>query len=248
MISAVIVTYNSAHEVGGCLASLADFASEIIVFDLNSTDDTQKIAAEYGAKIFDHVHVDYVELVRQEAIMKASNSWVVLLDPDERLSTGLKAELKKISADSVYAAVNIPRKNIFFGTWIKHTNFWPDRQIRFFQKEKITWSTKIHSYPQITGKVLDLEAKDLLAIEHYGYNNFSEFFDRQNRYSNIEAERGKFDPINLIWKPLREFLVRFVKHGAFLDGFLGMALVYALMITQFTIQVKLWEKSPKLAS
>ncbi len=248
MISGVIVTHNSQNEILDCLESLNSFVDEIVVLDLDSGDLTVEVATKNKARVISHKPVEFVELVRQEAINLATHEWIVLLDPDERLSPGIKAELKRIAAENKFDAVNIPRKNIFFGNWIKHTNFWPDRQIRFFKKSNIVWSNKIHSYPKINGIILDLAAKEEWAIEHYGYNNFSEFFERQNRYSTVEAQSGNYRFVNLIWKPLREFLVRFVKHHGYKDGFLGVSLVYSLMITQLMIQIKLWEKSQKLSS
>ena len=142
---------------------------------------------------------------------------------------------------------NIPRKNIFWGTWIAHTNFWPDRQIRLFQKDKIHWPEKIHTYAEVDGVVVDLPADPGLSIEHYGYDDLTQFYNRQNRYSSVEAdelsESQKFSYARLIWSTLRVWLVRYVKHLGFLDGYSGLFLVYGLMITQISISVKLWERS-----
>lgn len=94
--------------------------------------------------------------------------------------------------------------------------------------------------------MLSLQAKEDLAIEHFGYDSISEFLDRQNRYSTIEAENlfsngVKFSLLNLFWKPKREFLVRFLRHAGFLDGFEGFALTILMMIYQVQVMIKLWE-------
>lgn len=246
MISVVITTYNEAEKIKGCLESLKGFAGELVVVDLGSQDKTEEVVKKFKAKLFKHELVPYVELVRNYAISKASADWILILDPDERITPALAGKLKRVAEAGEYVAVNIPRKNIFFGRWIAHTNWWPDKHIRFFRKGKLKWSEKIHSYPTIDGKILELPNDEALAIRHCGYQNISEFIDRQLRYSSIEAEYRfkngvRFSWRLFVWMPLREFLVRFLKHAGFLDGFYGFVLTYLMMVYQMIVMVKVWE-------
>lgn len=246
MISVCIVSFNEASNLSNCLKSVADFADEIVVLDLGSTDNTKEVCQKYGVKIFKHKFVPFVELARNYSISKANGDWILILDPDETLSLDLKEKLKEIVKDSSLDAVNIPRKNIFFNKWIAHTNWWPDRHIRFFKKGKVLWSDKIHVYPKVSGNILNLEAKESLAITHFGYESITQFIDRQNRYSTQEAENlhkmgVRFSLKLLFWKPAREFLVRFIRHTGFLDGFLGFSLTFLMMTYQLEIMIKLWE-------
>lgn len=246
MISASIVCLNEAEKLEKCLRSLSGFVDEIIVVDLGSKDESQKIAENLGVKVFRHKFVPYVESVRNFAVSKTGGDWILVLDPDELLTTNLKDKLKEVIKENKFDAVNIPRKNIFFGRWIKHTNWWPDRHIRFFKKGMLKWTEKIHSYPKPFGLVLDLPAKEELAIIHHGYDNISQFIDRQNRYSEVLAqhlhrEGERFSWGKFFWWPTREFLVRFIKHQGYLDGFLGFALVFLMMIYRLEILIKLWE-------
>ncbi len=246
MISIVLVTFNEAEKLQNCLENLIGFSDEVVIIDLGSTDESEKLGIKYGAKIYKHDFVDFVEEVRNYAISKAKGDWILVLDPDEIITDSLKDKLKEIIS-SDYSAVNIPRKNIFFGKWIAHTNWWPDRHIRFFKKGKVTWSKKIHSYPKVNGTIINLEAKEGLAIVHFGYQSIEEFMDRQNRYSSIEAQNlfdsgVKFSWPLFFWKPVREFLVRFIRHRGFLDGFYGFALTVLMMIYQLQVMIELWEK------
>lgn len=250
MISIVIVTFNEAEKLKDCLKSIQGFCDEIVIVDLGSKDNTKIIAKKYGAKLFYHKQVSFVELVRNYAISLASGEWVLILDPDERITDQLKSQLKQVIQDNEYAAVNIPRKNIFFGKWISHTNFWPDRQIRFFKKGSINWPTRIHAYPVVFGKILNLANKEELAIIHYGYDNFSAFWERQKRYAKVEAKNRFKDGERVGFKhfvllPTREFLVRFIKHRGFLDGIPGMFIVFALMYYKVVMAIKLLEMQLK---
>lgn len=246
MISAVITTYNEAEKLKSCLESLEGFASELVIVDLGSSDNTEEIAEKFRAKLFKHDLVTYVEMVRNYAVSKASGDWVLLLDPDERITLKLADKLKEVAANNEYSAVNIPRKNIFFGKWIAHTNWWPDKHIRFFKKGKVKWSEKIHSYPKVDGQILELPPDESLAIRHFGYQSLSEFIDRQQRYATIEAEyyfqNGiRFSWRRFIWMPMREFLVRYLKHRGFLDGFYGFALTFLMTVYQMVVMVEIWE-------
>lgn len=244
MISTVIVTLNETEKLVRCLESIINFSDEIVIIDLGSTDGLENKLKKYKVSVFQHKKVPYVELVRNFAISKASGEWILILDPDEQVSESLKDELIKIAREDNFTAVNIPRKNIFFNQWIKHTNFWPDRQTRFFKKGYVEWTTTIHSYPKVKGELLNLPALEALAIIHLGYDNHVQFIKRQIRYSSVEAENryrnGEgFSFINLIWLPLREFLIRFVKHKGFLDGLNGLFLVFTLMFFKIITELKL---------
>lgn len=248
MISVVIVCFNEVEKLDRCLKSISGFADEIVVVDLGSVDGSLKVCQKYNANIYEHKLEPFVEKIRNFAISKTKGEWVLILDPDEVVTEGLKVELKKIiESPKDITAVNIPRKNIFFDKWIKHTNWWPDRHIRFFKKDKVTWSKKIHSYPKVAGRILNLDAKENLAIEHYGYKTIPEFISRQNRYSDIEAEQrfqkgDRFSYTQFIWKPSREFLVRYIKHVGFLDGLHGFVLTLLMMFYQLIVMVKIWER------
>lgn len=245
MISVIVVTYNEGGLLKDCLESVAE-SGEIIVVDLGSMDNSLKIAKGYGAKIFTHQKVDYVEKVRDFAVSKAEGEWVLVLDPDERLTPTLWKKLKEISTEKKYAAVNIPRKNIFFGKWIAHSNWWPDRLVRFFKKGKVKWQDKIHLYPHVDGQVLNMPAKEDLAIIHCGYQTIEQFIDRQSRYSTVKAQNlfdcgVRFSWVSFFWNPTREFLVRYIRHLGFLDGFYGFVLTFLMMIYQLEVRIKLWE-------
>lgn len=246
-LSVVVATSNSEKYLNQCLDSVKDIAEEIIVFDLSSTDNTVAIAKSFGAKIVNHPHVDYGDKIRDKSIRHARSKWILLLDHDEAITKKFAVQIQNLIKNDDISAYNIPRKNIFWGIWIAHTNFWPDRQIRLFQKDRVTWPEQIHTYANVTGVIIDLPADPDIAIVHYGYDNLAQFFDRQNRYSTVEAEEQsktqKYSAFRTFFQIAKIWLARYVKHLGFLDGYSGLFLVYSLMITQISISVKLWERS-----
>jgi len=245
-ISVVINTLNDEQRLERCLVSVS-WADEIVVVDLGSTDKTKEIAEKFKAKIYDHKKVDYVELVRNESIKKATDDWVLLLDPDEEISVSLKEELSKIANKKEYDAVIIARKNIIFGKWISHGTWWPDYKLRFFKKGIAQWSGKIHVDGRAKGRVCYLPANSDLAIIHHAYPDLTSFLERMNRYTDIEAEEKfnkdvRFSFWGMSWSILREFAKRFIKGMAFFDGLHGIVLTILMMYYQFLVWGKLWEK------
>src|SRR3989344_7257012 len=186
-LSVVIVTYNETAKLVNCLKSVTEIASEIIIIDLGSSDGLDKVLLNKNIKLLRHSYVTHVELVRNLAISKAICDWVLILDPDEIVPVTLGAKITDLVTQSEYVAINIPRKNIFFGKWVSHTNFWPDRQIRLVRKNSVSWPAVIHSYPKIKGSILNLPAQPEFALNHYGFDNLTDFFERHNRYSSVLA-------------------------------------------------------------
>lgn len=249
MISVVIITRNEAKELIKCLESVKDLADEIVLVNLESEDNTLEVAKEFKAKVIEHEAVPYADPIRNWAISKATKDWVLALDPDEVVPNKLKEVLRKLTMDKHqgFVAVNIPFKNIFFGRWIAHTNFWPDKHVRFFKFGHLIYSPNVHTYPRILGATLELPNQEDLAIRHYGYSSIGQFFQKQINYSKIEArnriDAGEgFSILRLLWMPLREFLARYIKHQGFKDGWVGFCLVVGLMMYQVLVQVNILAK------
>lgn len=250
MISVAINSLNEGEKLERCLKSVYGWADEIIVVNMESTDSTEEVAKKYNAKIFTHPKVDYVEPVRefQNSIVKCD--WVLILDPDEVVTDDLKNKLLEISRNNLADAVNIPRVFYIGKTKIKHTNFWPDRQIRFFKKGKLEFSKMIHSYPKVHGEVLDLPAKENLAIQHFSYSSWDEYWQRLQRYAQIEAqnlhdEGVKFSYLDCIKKPMYDFLRRYIRHLGILDGLTGLRLSLLQADYYLLVEYKLKQLSKK---
>lgn len=246
-ISVVINTRNEEKNLPRALTSLKNFADEIIVVDMHSNDRTVDIAKKHKAKVFHHKEIGYVEPARNFAISKATGDWILILDADEELPPTLASKLKKIASSSKsYDFYRLPRKNIIFNKWIKHSRWWPDYNIRFFKKGKVSWNELIHSVPVTEGKGYDLEEKDSYAIVHYNYNSISQFIDRMNRYTDVQAanlhkEGYKFNWQDLFNKPLGEFLSRFFAGEGYKDGVHGLALSLLQFVSEVVLYLKVWE-------
>lgn len=246
-ISAVINVRNEEEYLSRCLKSLKGFADEIIVVDMHSTDNSAKIATDYGAKVIPYRWMKAVEPARNFALSKASGKWIVLLDPDEYLNKTLKKELLKITKRSDVDFVRIPRKNFIFGRWIRHANCWPDYLVRFFRKGQVIWNKEIHSQPITKGNGVNLLDSEKLAIRHTNYSNVNQFIYRAIRYSNVQAEElrnsgYKTKMSDYLLKPMQEFNSRFYAAEGYKDGIHGLIFSLLQAFAICLIYIKLWEK------
>lgn len=223
------------------------WADEIVVCDMRSGDETVRIAKKLGAKIVYHKKEDYVEPARNYALNKANGEWILILDPDEEIPPGLAKRLLEISRKmKAIDYVRVPRKNIIFGKWMKAAIWWPDYNIRFFRKGNVSWTDKIHRPPEARGLGLDLAEDEKWAIVHHHYENVSQFLQRMDRYTGIQAEELKkagyrFSWQDLLTKPLGEFLSRFFAGRGYLDGLHGLALSLLQAFSFVTVYLKAWE-------
>jgi len=244
-VSVVINTLNEEKNLPRALLSVKDFADEVVVVDMFSEDETVKIAKDSKAKVYSHKKTGYVEPARNYAIQKAGGDWIFILDADEEMTTGLKKTLKKIIKNPTADYFRVPRKNIIFSKWIKHSRWWPDYNIRFFRKGFVSWNEVIHSVPMTKGKGLDLEASEENAIVHHNYESIEQYINRTNRYSSIQAkdlvDKGyKFDWKDLIQKPSSEFLSRYFQAEGYKDGVHGLALSLLQAFSELAVYLKTW--------
>lgn len=246
-ISAIVNTYNEGANLSRCLSSVCPLTDEIVVVDMHSTDNTVEVAQKFKAKIFDHEYTGFVEPARNFALQKVKSDWVLIIDADEELPKTLSEKLEKLVKENQFDYAVIPRKNIIFNKWIKHSRWWPDYNVRFFKRGKVSWKNKIHSIPITKGKGIDFEAKEENAIIHYNYSLVSQYLERNNRYSEIRASElvsggYQFSLKDLIKKPTDEFLSRYFAGEGYKDGIHGLILSLLQGLAEFVTYAKVWEK------
>ncbi len=246
-ISVVINTRNEEKNLPRAINSVKNLADEIVVVDMESEDATVSIAKKAGAKVFSHKKTGYVEPARNFAISKATGDWVLILDADEEISTDLGKKIKQVSTDKKSSDYyRVPRKNIVFGKWLKHSRWWPDYNIRLFKKGSVIWSEIIHSVPETHGIGADLPDQERYAIIHHHYSTVSQYLERMFNYTTIQAKEQVssgyvFTWHDLIRRPTGEFLSRFFAGEGYKDGVHGLALSLLQAFSELIVVVKVWE-------
>ncbi len=243
-ISACIITFNEEDNIERCLSSL-DFTDEIIVVDSFSTDHTLTIAKKFPrVKIETRVFDNYVSQ-KNYCLSLAKNSWVLFLDADEEVSPELKEEILRLQDSEwhEFSGFETPRLTYYLNRWIRHGGWYPNYQMKLFNKEKGNFSgILVHEKVSLQGKTQKFQNP----LYHYSYKNISDHLKFIDKYSTLTAmekfKKGKSSGLTLsIGKAIYKFLyMYFVKMG-FLDGKAGLIIAILGSYYNFLKYIKIYE-------
>ena len=241
-ISVVINTYNARQHLRQVLESVKDF-DEVVVCDMESTDDTCDIAREYGCRIVTFPKADHksAEPARTFAIQSASNHWVLVVDADEIVTPELREVLYQRIADSdCPAGYYIPRQNMFMSMFVRDFHY--DYQLRFLVREGTEWPPYIHSLPKVPGRVEKLKARKEARLLHLMDETMHEYVAKMNVYTDNETEKKQYGLFALFWRPLWRFFKSYVMDGSFRMGVRGLIRSGMHAVYQFILVAKIIEK------
>ena len=249
-ISICIICFNEEENIRRCLES-SKWADEIIVVDSMSQDKTVEIAREYTDKVYQRKWSGFVD-GKNFALSKATREWVVSLDADEEIPDELRGEIQEeIGKKHPKEGYTVPRISFYQGRWIKHSGFYPDRQLRLFKRDKGAWVGKrVHERVQVNGEVGQL-TNNLL---HYPYKGtISGQIQTIDTFSTLLAqnlhEQGKrYSPLLLILRPPLKFIEVYLLRLGFLDGIAGFIIALSSAYAVFVRYVKLREVEKGLKS
>lgn len=251
-ISVVLNTYNASQHLKEVLDTVKDF-DEVVVCDMESTDDTVSIAQSYGCKVVTFPRGNYriCEPARQCAIDAAASKWVLVVDADELVPARLKEYLYElISREDTPQGLYIPRRSRFMGRFM-HC-FYPDYQLRFFVKEGTTWPAVIHADPIISGRIDRIPAKNKeLAFLHLADDSISCRIGKINQYTENEIAKKKdrhYGMAALFYRPFVRFFRAYIQKGGFRDGKEGFICACYEGIYQFAAVSKIIEDRIKKES
>jgi len=244
-ISAIIVALDSPKYLAQTIGSITDLVDEIIIVDIGlDTATIERIKKDKKVIIKKEYPVPYVELIREKTKKLAKHKYILFLDPDEvippKLAQAIQDNYEK------YDYLSIPRKNIIFGSWIQHSRWWPDYQVRIFKKSSAVWPLQLHSRPKLSGEGYRLEPKEELAIIHHNYERISEYIDKMNRYEQSEAQEyadkhQSYTIKNALDDGLREFISRYFAADGYKEGMHGFVLAFLQLMYYPLVYFYYWE-------
>ena len=240
-LSVVVITLNEEANLERCLKSVP-FAAEKIVVDSFSTDRTVEIAKACGATVVQEKWRGY-GAQKAFATGLAKNDWILSLDADEALSPELENELlERFATLDPEVGYRLPRLSCHMKRWIHHGGWYPDFQLRLFNKK--------HSHWQESGLHEKVEAKRTENFRnhllHWVFKSISHQVQTNDKYSGIGAEdlhrRGKkFSLFKLITKPPVKFVETYFWKQGFRDGLPGFVIAVGASYSIFLRWAKLWE-------
>lgn len=247
-ISVCIVCRNEADKLESCLVSAA-WADEVIVLDLQSTDGSSEVARKHGVRVITHAAVPIVETVRNVVADTASGEWILALDPDERVSPGLAAELKRVSKLGDCDAVVVPRMNIDFGYAPTSPLQRYEPQLRMYRRRVVRWPTFPNALPHVSpDRVVRLPQRDDLVLLHERYRSIPDSLERFIRYAPAQAramiESGeRFTAPRMFWILGQKLYRHLIMARALREGMPGLIRAGLLVAYHFYVWAAFWQQS-----
>jgi len=243
-LSVVVVTKNEEDRLRACLESVA-WADEIVVVDADSDDKTVGVAREFTDHVVVRPWPGYAAQ-KNAALDLATGRWALSLDADEVVSSELAADIGRVlAADGPADGYAVPRRNIFWGRWVRHGGLYPDWQVRLFRRTRGRFGARaVHESVTVDGRVERLSGH----LEHRSYRDVSDFLARADRYAALAADEAvragrRARVADLVVRPLGRFFGMYVARGGFLDGWRGFLLASLYAYYVLIRSAKIWERT-----
>ena len=250
-ISAVLIVRNEERNLPVALRSVAGWTREIVVVDMDSSDQTAEIARSFGARVFPHEPIGFADPARPFGVAQATSDWVVMLDADELVTPGLAEQIlekvRRADADAVW----LPYANYLFGRRMAGSSwsYRRSRHLRLFRPAAVDLTGRVHDFlhPAIGARVGSIPYARGTCVVHFNYTTIDRFIEKTNRYTTIEAVqarealKGAPGPIQMVGRPIAEFLNQWLLKGGYRDGWPGFYIAALMAFYRFAERAKLRE-------
>jgi len=250
-LACVVITKNEESNIHDCLRSV-QWANELIVVDAESSDKTVELARACGAKVSVRPWPGF-GLQKNFGMAQALSDWILILDADERVTEELRGEIKACLdgwTSGAPVAYRIPRRNFFYGAWVRGAGVYPDYQVRLFRRAVAQYNdVAVHENLIVDGEIGTLVGH----LDHYTERRIQDHFKKFGLYTTLAAqEKAKkirtVHWIDLIVRPLVVWAKTYLLKQGFRDGANGLIVcVFASMYT-FVKYAKLWDLTRRARS
>jgi glycosyltransferase involved in cell wall biosynthesis len=249
-ISCAIVVYNEERNIAECLES-ANWMDEIMVVDAYSQDKTVEICRKFTPCVYQRPWNGFGEQ-KNFAIDHATSDWVFILDADERISPALRNEIEAIlTARNPVGPVaySLPRKNFYYGKWIRWAGCYPDTQLRLFRRGVGRLDdAEPHNKFVFQGLGGNLQA----ALDHYTERTIEDHFRKFNNFTTLAARERAKTKSSVSWadltlRPIFTFWKYYVRRQGFREGMHGLLICAFASMYTFVKYAKLWDMTRQVA-
>jgi glycosyltransferase involved in cell wall biosynthesis len=226
-LSAAIITFNEERNLERCLRSLVGVADDIVIVDSYSTDRTQAIAEQFGARFIQRPFEGHIQQ-KNYALNQAQGDWILSLDADEALDETLRSSIIAHMSNPSGSGCSMNRLTNYCGHWVRHCGWYPDTKIRLIARNKARWGgVNPHDRLELTDGSLPIHLHgDIL---HYSYYTRTDHLRQIEYFGKIAArelfERGTSISYGMILlKVIAQFFKSFILKTGFLDGKTGFTI------------------------
>jgi glycosyltransferase involved in cell wall biosynthesis len=241
-LSVTIITKDEAAHVAEVIKSVA-WADEIVVVDSESTDDTAAIARGFTGRVIVRPWPGYTAQKNYAASI-ASHDWILSVDADERVTPALAAEIRALLATTPSCpGYRIPRVTWHLQRWIRTTDWYPDYQLRLYDRRAGEWTGRyVHEAVAVRGVAGKLKGE----LQHFAFRDIADHLETIDRYTTYAArqmyESGRRAGVwQLALHPPLAFLRNYALRGGVRDGLAGFVISVMNSYYVFLKFAKLWE-------
>ena len=241
-LTVTVITRDESAHIAAALQSVS-WADEIIVVDSRSTDDTVAIARKYAARVEVRDWPGY-SAQKNYAAEIASNDWILSLDADERVTSELASEIRQtLQGQPAARGYRIPRVTWYLGRWIRSTDWYPDYQLRLYDRRAGRWNgRRVHESVDLQGAPAFLRHE----LQHYAYRDIAHHLATIDRYTTLAAEQWlaegrRTNGFEIFIHPRLAFLRNYLLRGGIRDGAAGLLVSKLNAYYVFLKFAKLWE-------
>jgi glycosyltransferase involved in cell wall biosynthesis len=241
-LSVTIITRDEGAHIAQAIESVA-WADEVVVVDSESTDDTVAIARRYTDRVVVRPWAGYVAQ-KNHAASIASHDWILSLDADERVTPELAAEIRGILASTPGpSAYRMPRVTWYLGRWVRTTDWYPDDQLRLYDRRVAEWTGRyVHEAVRVGGAIGRCKSE----LQHFAFRDIADHLETIDRYTTYAArqmhESGqRAGALQLVLHPPLAFLRNYLLRRGVRDGVAGFVISALNSYYVFLKFAKLWE-------
>ncbi len=241
-LTVTLITRNESANIAAALESVS-WADEVVVVDAESTDETVAIARRFTSRVIVREWPGFVAQ-KNFAASQACHDWILSIDADERVSPALADEVRRVlQAAPREAGFRIPRVSFYLGTWLRSTDWYPDFQLRLYDRRRARWNGQlVHESVAADGSVGQLREE----LVHYPYRDIAHHVQTIDRYTTLAAQqafdRGKRASVaDLVVRPPLAFVRNYLFRLGIKDGQTGLVVSLLNSYYVFLKFAKLWE-------
>jgi len=189
-LTVIILTKDEEKHILRCLNSIKDIFHRIVIVDSYSTDKTLELASSFDSRVSVYQHPFKNQADQFQWSLENTNidtQWVMRLDADEIIEPDLVAEIQEklpqLSHEIV--GVNLKRKHVFMGRWVKHGGRYPLIMLRIWRngygRMEDRWMDEHMTVSG--GKVVTFNG----GFADHNLNDLTFFTEKHNHYATREA-------------------------------------------------------------
>jgi glycosyltransferase involved in cell wall biosynthesis len=223
-LSVVIVCKNGANVIGETIKSFSGLTDDILIYDNGSTDGTQEIVKQIGAKLIEGNWKGFGK-TKNKANALTKYDWILSLDADEAIDEELKRNLLKENLVDEMDVYELRFKNFLGNKWLRFGEWGSDKHIRLFNRRQVQWNdAEVHESLILPKGIKKLNIQGY--VLHKTASSIDEYKNKMSRYAVLNAEKyfkqGKTaGMLKIYFSSIFSFIINYFLRLGFLDGATG---------------------------